>query len=98
MLYNGTDQLRARIEEVIHDAMSEQAEDARDAGRSDTDIVAQTEALASYLLSWRWGQAPEQSDAQMRNSANHKAQVCWRAACEIQELSANMSWLSWQQH
>ena len=54
--------------------------------RTDAEIVEQTEALAKYLLDWKWGQEPEFPDLQMRHSTNHKAQVCWKAACEIQEL------------
>ncbi len=69
----------------LYEAPQPQA-DARDAGRSDAEIVAQTEALARHLLSWRWGQVPEQPDTQMRNSENPRAQSCWQIACDIQAL------------
>lgn len=54
--------------------------------RTDAEIVEQTEILARYLLSWKWGLHPESPDAQLRNSQNTKAQKAWNAACEIQDL------------
>ncbi len=54
--------------------------------RTEAEIVKQTEELAKYLLRWKWGLEPESPEAELRNSGNLKAQVCWNAACEIQEL------------
>ena len=54
--------------------------------RTDAEIVEQTEILARYLLSWKWGLHPESPDAQLRNSQNTKARKAWNAACEIQDL------------
>lgn len=56
------------------------------AGRSDLEIVEQTEELARFLLSWRWEQVPEDPQANMRDSINARAQASWHAACKIQEL------------
>lgn len=60
--------------------------DAEPLWRTDAEIVEQTEILARYLLSWKWGLHPESPDAQLRNSQNTKAQKAWNAACEIQDL------------
>lgn len=76
-------ELRERV--MVSTSPKAQA-DALDVGRSDAEIASQTEELARYLLSWRWGQEPEQPDTQMRSSKNPRAQKSWQAACEIQEL------------
>lgn len=60
--------------------------DAEPLWRTDAEIVEQTEILARYLLSWKWGLHPESPDAQLRNSQSTKAQKAWNAACEIQDL------------
>ena len=64
----------------------EDVRDAEPAGRSDAEIVAQTEELTKYLLKWKWGLDPESSGAHLRNSQSTKAQAAWNAACDIQEL------------
>ena len=60
--------------------------DAEPLWRTDAEIVEQTEILARYLLSWKWGLQPESPDIQLRNCQNTKAQKAWNAACEIQDL------------
>lgn len=55
-------------------------------GRTDAEIVAQTVELTKYLLSWKWGLEPEGDISRIWESKNTKAQVCWNAACHIQDL------------
>jgi hypothetical protein len=54
-------------------------------GRTDQQIVDQTEKLAVWLLSWCFNRRPE-TDTPMRESAHPMAQRCWSAACHIQEM------------
>jgi hypothetical protein len=54
-------------------------------GRTDQQIVDQTEELAVWLLSWCFNHQPE-TDAPMRESAHPFAERCWAAACHIQEM------------
>lgn len=57
-----------------------------DAGRSDKEIVQQTEDLARFLLHWRCNLLPENETIQIRHSKNVLAQRCWAAACGIQQM------------
>lgn len=66
--------LQAQLEAVQHGSRSEQ------------EIVDQTEGLAKFLLSWKWGQEPESPSITMRDTINTKARICWQAACHIQDL------------
>jgi hypothetical protein len=54
-------------------------------GRTDQQIVDQTEELAVWLLSWRFNHQPE-TDTPMRRSTHPFAERCWAAACHIQEM------------
>lgn len=60
--------------------------DAKPLWRTDAEIVEQTEILARYLLSWKWGLRPESPDIQLRNCQNAMSTHAWNAACEIQDL------------
>jgi hypothetical protein len=57
-------------------------------GRTDQQIVDQTEELAVWLLLWRYNRQPETDTggAQMRESTHPFAERCWTAACHIQEM------------
>lgn len=55
------------------------------AGRTDQEIVDQTEALAVWLLSWAFNHKPE-TTTPIRDSAHPFAERCWSAACHIQEM------------
>lgn len=59
---------------------------AQPIGRTELEIVEQTEELAAFLMDWRWGQAPESPSVKFRSTENVKAQKCWAAACHIQEM------------
>jgi hypothetical protein len=54
-------------------------------GRTDRQIVDQTEELAVWLLSWLFNHQPE-TDTPMRESTHPFAERCWAAACHIQEM------------
>jgi hypothetical protein len=54
-------------------------------GRTDQQIVDQTEELAVWLLSWCFNHQPE-TDTPMRESTHPFAERCWAAACHIQEM------------
>lgn len=54
-------------------------------GRTDQEIVDQTEELAVWLLSWAFNHEPETATP-MRASNHPFAQRCWSAACHIQEI------------
>jgi len=54
-------------------------------GRTDQQIVDQTEELAVWLLSWCFNYQPE-TDTPMRRSTHPFAERCWAAACHIQEM------------
>lgn len=54
-------------------------------GRTDQEIVDQTELLSVWLLDWRHGHEPE-GDSPMRHSKHPFAKQCWQAACHIQEM------------
>lgn len=53
--------------------------------RTEEEIVQQTEKLAKFLLSWRFGQVTDNPNYMMRHSPNPRVQECWAAACKIQE-------------
>lgn len=54
-------------------------------GRTDQQIVDQTEELAVWLLSWCFNHQPK-TKTPMRESTHPFAQRCWAAACHIQEM------------
>jgi hypothetical protein len=54
-------------------------------GRTDQQIVDQTEELAVWLLSWGFNRKPETCEP-MRESEHPMAKRCWSAACHIQEM------------
>lgn len=64
---------------------AEQPEQQEPVGRTDQQIVDQTEELAVWLLSWCFNHQPETSTP-MRESTHPFAQRCWAAACHIQEM------------
>jgi hypothetical protein len=53
--------------------------------RTDQQIVDQTEELAKFLLSWKYGHVPE-TDKPMRDAIHPKAEDSWQAACRVQEI------------
>ena len=55
-------------------------------GRTDTEIVEQTEELAAFLLSWAFNHEPGANAPAMRDSAHPFAQRAWSAACHIQDM------------
>ena len=55
-------------------------------GRSDSEIVQQTEVLAAVLALWKWGLELEDGSQPFRDTLNRKGAECWRLACEIQEM------------
>lgn len=54
-------------------------------GRTDQQIVDQTEELAVWLLHWAFSRQPE-TPTPMRESRHPMAERCWAAACHIQEM------------
>ncbi len=54
-------------------------------GRTDQQIVDQTEELAVWLLSWGFNRQSS-PDLVMRESNHPIAKRCWAAACHIQEM------------
>ena len=54
-------------------------------GRTDQQIVDQTEELAVWLLSWGFNRKPA-TEVPMRENINPIAERCWAAACHIQEM------------
>lgn len=58
------------------------------ARRTDQQIVDQTEELAKFLLSWKYGHEPETSES-IVNSEHPKAKDSWNAACHVQEMLTN---------
>lgn len=54
-------------------------------GRTDQQIVDQTEELAVWLLHWAFSRQPE-TPTPMRESRHPIAERCWAAACHIQEM------------
>jgi hypothetical protein len=71
--------LHERIKALI--AKTEQ----KPVGRTDQQIVDQTEELAVWLLSWCFNHQPETATP-MRESTHPFAERCWSAACHIQEM------------
>jgi hypothetical protein len=55
------------------------------AHRTDQQIVDQTEELAKFLLSWKYGHKPE-TTSPMRDAIHPKAEDSWEAACHVQEM------------
>lgn len=75
-----------RITKQARAALAEQpAQQKEPVGRTDQEIVDQTEALAKWLLYWGFNHQPE-NDTPMRESDHPFAKRCWSAACQIQEM------------
>lgn len=72
---------------VIRQALAEAWQPAQQepVGRTDRQIVDQTEELAVWLLSWAFNRQPE-TPTPMRESPHPMAERCWAAACHIQEM------------
>ena len=83
-LIGATDNLR----EAIGSPMAQSAPVAEDASphRTDAEIVAQTEELARYLLSWGFNHEHVLGAPATRNSEHPFALRAWDAACHIQDL------------
>lgn len=54
-------------------------------GRTDQEIVDETEALAKWLMAWSFNHHPT-TNAPIRQSEHPFAKSCWAAACHIQEM------------
>lgn len=54
-------------------------------GRTDQEIVEETEALAKWLMAWSFNHRPT-TKAPIRQSEHPFAKSCWAAACHIQEM------------
>lgn len=54
-------------------------------GRTDQEIVDETEALAKWLMAWSFNHRPT-TNAPIRQSEHPFAKSCWAAACHIQEM------------
>jgi hypothetical protein len=54
-------------------------------GRTDQEIVDETEALAKWLMAWSFNHHPT-TKAPIRQSEHPFAKSCWAAACHIQEM------------
>ena len=74
-----------RITRQARQALAEQAQQQEPVGRTDQQIVDQTEELAVWLLSWAFNRQPE-TPIPMRESHHPMAERCWAAACHIQEM------------
>jgi hypothetical protein len=79
------DDLKAMAEINFRPPAAQPAPVQEPVGRTDQQIVDQTEELAVWLLSWCFNHQPE-TDAPMRESAHPFAERCWAAACHIQEM------------
>ena len=76
------------VDEMIARALArerEQHKPKEPVGRTDQQIVDQTEELAVWLLSWAFNRQPE-TPTPMRKSRHPMAERCWAAACHIQEM------------
>ena len=74
------------LERLLTKAIQE-AEKQEPVGRTDQEIVDQTEALAVWLMSWGFSLIFEpEPNAPIRKSSHPIAKRCWSAACHIQEM------------
>lgn len=66
-------------------AWAQMADEQEPVGRTDQEIVDETEALAKWLMAWSFNHHPA-TNAPIRESEHPFAKSCWAAACHIQEM------------
>jgi hypothetical protein len=82
-------ELEKQLAEVAQQPVGQRQEPVQEpAGRTEQQIVDQTEELAEWLMSWAFNRKNEGA-APMRDAEHPIARRCWLAACSIQEMLTN---------
>ncbi len=78
-------ELRTEIARLANENARLKAQQQEPVGRTDQEIVDETEALAKWLMAWSFNHHPA-TNAPIRQSEHPFAKSCWAAACHIQEM------------